>query len=256
MGNTYQSRRQFVKKSVLGTGLIYLPDLISAQNNRPVEKKKIICVGAHPDDPESGCGGTLALLANAGHQVTVIYITTGERGIKGKSFDEAAIIRKKEAINACAILNAKPVFAGQINGDIIFNYSWINKLKELISAEKPDIVFSHWPIDSHEDHGVSSLLTIQTWLITNQCFSLYFFEVCIGAQSMIFHPTDYVDISETQDQKKKAVYCHISQDPSGIYDCGHTSMEEFRGREFGVAAAEAFVHMTGRRHGAIPFIKV
>src|SRR2546426_10927972 len=45
----------------------------------------VVCVGAHPDDPESGCGGTLAMYAAQGHRVTVIYLTRGERGIPGKS---------------------------------------------------------------------------------------------------------------------------------------------------------------------------
>ena len=62
---------------------------------------------------------------------------------------------------------------------------------------------------------------------------------------MIFSPTDYVDISTTQQQKKDAVYCHTSQDPAGIYQCGHAAMEDFRGREMGVKAAEAFVRMNG-----------
>ncbi|HEY2349141.1 MAG TPA: PIG-L family deacetylase, partial [Puia sp.] len=59
----------------------------------------------------------------------------------------------------------------------------------------------------------------------------------------------YVDISETQAQKKKAVYCHVSQDPPGIYQCGHASMEEFRGRDLRVPAAEAFIRMTGQGNG-------
>lgn len=66
---------------------------------------------------------------------------------------------------------------------------------------------------------------------------------------MIFKPTDYIDISETKELKRKAVYRHISQDPPGIYQCGHAAMEEFRGRELGVAAAEAFVRMTGLKSG-------
>lgn len=64
-------------------------------------------------------------------------------------------------------------------------------------------------------------------------------------QSMGFHPTDYVDISPAQEQKRKALYCHVSQDPPGIYACGHGAMEEFRGREIGVKAGEAFVRLTG-----------
>ena len=51
---------------------------------------RVVCVGGHPDDPESGCGGTLSRYAAQGHSVTVIYLTRGEAGIPGKSHDEAA----------------------------------------------------------------------------------------------------------------------------------------------------------------------
>jgi LmbE family N-acetylglucosaminyl deacetylase len=243
------SRRQFVKNSATGFGLLSLPSLFDAQNNR-AEKKKIVCVGGHPDDPESGCGGTLAKLANAGHNVTIIYLTTGEAGIEGKTHDEAAAIRKLEAINACKILNAKPVFAGQVDGDTIMNNEWISKMQQLINAEQPQIVLTQWPIDSHKDHQVASLLTIQSWMRATEKWPLYFFEVCAGEQTMTFHPTDYIDITETQEQKRKALYCHVSQNPASIYGCGHASMEDFRGRELGVKAAEAFVRMNGRTMGS------
>jgi LmbE family N-acetylglucosaminyl deacetylase len=126
------------------------------------------------------------------------------------------------------------------------NNEWVERIKQLIMDEKPDIVFTHWPLDSHKDHQSASLLTTQSWMQEPQQFSLYFFEVCIGEQTLIFHPTDYVDITDTQEQKKKAVYCHVSQDPPGIYECGHAAMEDFRGRELGVKAAEGFVRMVGK----------
>jgi LmbE family N-acetylglucosaminyl deacetylase len=245
------NRRKFLQKSTAAIGMLSLPALLNAQVSNKKDKKKIVCMGGHPDDPESGCGGTLAKFANAGHDVTIIYLTTGEAGIEGKSHDEAAAIRKQEAINACKILNAKPVFAGQIDGDTIVNNEWLQKLQQLIKNESPDIVFTHWSIDSHKDHQCASLLTIQTWMRTQQKFALYFFEVCAGEQTMTFHPTDYVDISDTQEQKRKSVYCHASQDPPGIYACGHAAMEEFRGRELGVKAAEAFVRMNGSTHGGL-----
>ena len=251
MKNSSHSRRHFVKNTAGGLGLITLPSILQANKNERFEKRKIVCVGGHPDDPESGCGGTLAKLNNAGHDVTIIYLTTGEAGIPGKKFEEAAAIRKQEAINACKILNAKPVFAGQIDGDTIMNNEWLNKIQQLISNEKPDIVFTHWPIDSHKDHQIASLLTIQTWMRSQQKFPLYFFEVCAGEQTMTFHPTDYVDITDTQEQKRKALYCHVSQDPPGIYDCGHASMEDFRGRELGVKAGEGFVRMNGGMMGGL-----
>jgi LmbE family N-acetylglucosaminyl deacetylase len=69
--------------------------------------------------------------------------------------------------------------------------------------------------------------------------------VCAGEQTMTFRPTDYVDITVMQEVKRKALYCHVSQDPPGIYACGHEIMEKFRGAEAGVKAAEAFVKFTG-----------
>src|SRR5215475_6104846 len=59
-------------------------------------KLKIIVVGGHPDDPESGCGGAIARYADAGHDVVCLYLTRGEAGIRGKSADEAAAIRTRE----------------------------------------------------------------------------------------------------------------------------------------------------------------
>ena len=74
----------------------------------------------------------------------------------------------------------------------------------------------------------------------------YTFEVCTGSQTTGFKPTDYVDITATQEQKRQSVYCHISQNPDSIYvsgDCNHALMEKFRGIEMKVTFAEAFVRM-------------
>jgi LmbE family N-acetylglucosaminyl deacetylase len=239
------SRRRFVQQAFAGIGLLSLPEVVSAKRKKFSPPLKIVCAGAHPDDPESGCGGTLAKFAKAGNLVTIIYLTRGEAGIPGKTHEESALVRSREAIAACDILKVKPVFAGQIDGDTLINNKWVESWRQILEEEKPDIVFTHWPVDSHKDHQIASLLTIQTWIRAKEKFRLYFFEVCTGEQTMVFKPTDYVDITGEQDQKRKAVYCHVSQDPPGIYACGHASMEDFRGREIGVRAAEAFVQMRG-----------
>lgn len=240
------TRRTFAKNALSATAAFSLPAFVKAGNSTDNKKLKIVCVGGHPDDPESGCGGTLAKLAAQGHDVTIIYLTSGEAGIHGKSHEDAAAIRTKEAIAACKILNAKPVFAGQIDGAGMVDNEWVKKIHALIESEKPDIAFTHWPIDTHKDHQCASLLTIQSWVRSGKVFELYFFEVCTGAQTMGFKPTDYVDITATKEQKRKAVFCHTSQNPPGIYaaaDCNHGMMETFRGIEINVPAAEAFVPM-------------
>ncbi len=157
----------------------------------------------------------MARFTATGQTVTVIYLTRGEAGIPGKSHGEAADIRTREALEACKILRPKPVFAGQIDGNTIMNNEWVRKLQSMPEEENPDIVFTHWPIDSHNDHQIASLLTIKC----------------------------------SMRAEKKAVYAHVSQDPPGIYQCGHAAMEEFRGRGRGSVAAEAFVRMTGLRNG-------
>ena len=134
------SRRSFAKNAITAFTAASLSPLTS--RNAVLSKKiKVVCVGGHPDDPESGCGGTLAKLAAAGNDVTIIYLTSGEAGIPGTSHNDAAAIRTREARAACSILNAKPVFAGQIDGDTIVNNEWIHKLNDLIIAEKPDLVY-------------------------------------------------------------------------------------------------------------------
>src|SRR5450432_1565445 len=157
------SRRRFVQNTAAGISLLSLPALLSAKTN-PAKMMKIVCVGGHPDDTKSGCGGTLARFAAAGHAVVIIYLTRGEAGIPGKSHEEAAAIRIRESEEACRILQTKPVFAGQTDGDTLLNNDWVRTLQRLLEVEKPDIVFTHWPIDCHKDHQVASLLTIQSWI--------------------------------------------------------------------------------------------
>ncbi len=214
---------------------------------------RVVCVGAHPDDPESGCGGTLARYALAGHHVSVIYLTRGEAGIPGKSHDEAAAIRTAEAQAACKGLGAKPIFAGQIDGATEITRKAADTLANLLNEEKPDVVFTHWPIDTHFDHQAASMLTIRAYLASRPHWTLYFFEVNSGSQTLAFMPTAYVDISATREKKKQALFAHKSQEGERIYRSHHEVMEVFRGRELGVTAAEAFVSLArDSRAGRLP----
>lgn len=246
-----------MKNTMLAAGLLTLPSLLQAAPDKPSGKRKIVVVGGHPDDPESGAGGTIPLLVKAGHEVTLMYFTNGDEGIEGKSQQEAAAIRQQECREACKILDCQPLFVNQVDGESVVNNVEMARFQKLLWSEKPDVVFAHWPIDSHKDHQLSSVLAMQSWLEAPSPFTLYFFEVCNGYQTFLFHPTEYVDISDTQQLKWKALACHKSQgiiNEQGtytkmMYDCGHPAMEDFRGKELGVRAAEAFIRMTGRLNG-------
>src|SRR3954468_22552017 len=207
----------------------------------------VVAVGGHPDDPETGCGGTLARASAAGHRVTVVYLTRGERGIEGATLDAAARTRTAEAENACRILGAAPVFAGQIDGATEFSGAHAERFATLLGGLSPDIVLTHWPIDTHADHQVASLLAFRAWLALAQRFTLCYFEVNAGEQTRGFAPTDYVDITPVAAIKRRAVLAHVSQGGDVIMRDYHDPMASFRGREIGVSAAEAFVRLTGHQ---------
>jgi LmbE family N-acetylglucosaminyl deacetylase len=193
------NRRLFVK-SALSVGLPF-GNALAAKDAARTAPLRVVCVGGHPDDPESGCAGTLARYAEAGHAVTVIYLTRGERGIQGKSDSDAAAIRTAECEAACKALGARAVFAGQIDGSTEVTRGRVDQLHALLVAEKPDVVFSHWPIDTHFDHQAASMLALCAWRALEPRPALYFFEVNTGSQTQGFSPDTYVDISGVVEKK-------------------------------------------------------
>ena len=206
------------------------------------DRKKILVIGAHPDDPETAAGGTMCLLTDAGHEVVSVYLTRGEAGIPGKSHEEAAAIREKEAKAACAVTGARPLFMDQIDGSTEVNLDRYREMREMLEKEKPDIVITHWPIDGHRDHAVCGILVLDAWRRLDRRFELYYFEVMSGTQTQMFHPSDWVDITSTRERKYKASYCHVSQDLKEVMEGWHDPMERFRGIECRCEAAEAFLH--------------
>lgn len=237
------NRREALKAAGSAAALTILGGipLSSKENAAPSEKKKILVIGAHPDDPETGAGGTICLLTRAGHDVVCVYLTRGEAGIRGKTHAEAAAIRVAESERACAVTGARHIFMDQIDGSTEINVDRYREMRELLEREKPDVVLTHWPIDGHRDHAVCGLLVVDAWRRLGRCFDLYYFEVMTGTQTQLFHPTDWVDITSVLEQKHKACYCHESQQLEEVMRDWHEPMERFRGIECRRTAAEAFV---------------
>ena len=202
--------------------------------------KKVLVIGAHPDDPETMCGGTMLKLKQMGAEIVSVYLTSGEAGIRGKSYEEARAIRQVEAKNACEVMGVRSVFMTQTDGNAEVNKTRYAEMKALIEAEKPDMVITHWPIDSHRDHRVCSILVYDAWRQTGYSFDLYYGEVMTGLQSQNFSPTLWVDITEQHDTKVKAYYCHESQG-MGEIQVYHDTMERMRGMECHAQYGEAFV---------------
>lgn len=243
------TRRGFIKQA----GLVTAP-LIAAAHAPPLaaaaahsqEPLKILCAGGHPDDPESGCGGTISRYAELGHSVTVLYLTRGERGIRDKGLDESANIRSAECEKACRILSAKARFFGQVDGATEITHAHVDAMARVLNEEKPDVLFTHWPVDTHMDHQVTSMLVIRAWMALGEQPELFFFEVDTGDQSQGFLPNTYVDVTPVLEKKKAALFAHVSQDGKGIWREHHEVIAKWRGREAGVPMAEAFVHLARR----------
>jgi N-acetylglucosamine malate deacetylase 1 len=237
----------FTRRDLIGAGALAVggsvlgaPLAAAADNDTPARKPKFLIVGAHPDDPESGAGGTMAKYADLGHEVVACYVTRGESGIHGKSHEQAAAIRSAEAKKACEILKARPVFAGQVDGFTELTNARYDEFHGLIDGEKPDVVITHWPLDTHRDHRAASLLCYDAWLYYNRQFALYYFEVMTGEQTQLFRPTHYVDIAATEPRKRDSIMAHASQRPEEWYPY-HALMNDFRGKEHNCKYAEAFV---------------
>ena len=114
------------------------------------------------------------------------------------------------------------------------------EMHAVLVDEKPDVIFTHWPIDTHRDHRAASLLTYDAWLRTGRSAALAYFEVLTGDQTQAFAPTDYIDISAVAQRKRDATFAHASQKPGEWYP-SHERMARFRGMEYGCEYAEAFV---------------
>ena len=197
----------------------------NSNSNNPTTKKrlKVLAIGAHPDDPETCCGGTMCLLTEAGHDVVCVYLTRGEAGIAGKSHSEAAAIRVVESENACKVTGARHIFMSQVDGNTEVNLERYKEMRELIDRENPDIVMTHWPLDGHRDHAICGILVMDSWR------------------------THWVNIEAVLERKHEACNCHVSQGMDDIYHW-HKTMEHFRGLECRCEAAEAFVQHSDALH--------
>jgi N-acetylglucosamine malate deacetylase 1 len=230
------TRRDIVKGAgIMAVGLVAGDPMLEAfADEQPAKKLKVIVAGGHPGDPEYGCGGTVARLTHAGHEVVLLYLNDGAWP------PTPANVRVAEAKKACEILGARPAYAGQLNGHAIVDNTHYEDYEKIISAEKPDVIVTQWPIDNHRDHRAITMLTYDAWRQSKHAFALYYYEVSDGEDTLQFSPTHYIDITQTESVKRAACYAHASQTPDRYYAL-QDQVAQFRGIEGGYKKAEAFL---------------
>ena len=201
----------------------------------PPRLLKMIVTGGHPGDPEYGCGGTIARFTDLGHEAVLLYLNEGVP--EGKPRDG---FRIAEARKSCEILKARPLFAGQTDGDAVVDRSHYESFRKILEKEQPNVVLTHWPIDNHADHRAISMLVHDAWLRMAKRFALYYYEVSNGADTVQFAPTVYVDITATESRKRQSCFAHASQSPEKFYGL-QEQVTRFRGIERGYRQAEGFI---------------
>ena len=221
------------------------------------DKMRILGIGAHPDDLEINCGGTLAKYYQLGHSVVMAFACSGDKGHFRISPEELAHMRKQEAKRAAQIIEAESIWLGfhdgEIEGESLKNRE---TFIELIRRVQPDIIFTHSPLDYHADHIAVSRLVVDAVFMSTvphiktehpavpNLPQIYYIEPYGGIQ---FQPDAYVDIETSYSMKVEMLSKHQSQVDWLREHDGIDILERlkicalYRGLQCGKTYAEGFV---------------
>jgi len=190
----------------------------------------ILAVGAHPDDIELGCGGTLCQANLDKAMVVAVFMTKGEQSGNAK-------VRVKESREALRVLGVKEVFFGEFrDAEIPNSHEAIDFLEQFYLDRRPDIVLTHTVNDIHQDHRMVGWLSLSAFRNVPKILAYETPRV-----TPAFSPNYFLDISNCIEDKWKALRCHLSQEKKRYltYE-SMVNLASFRGSQVGVAAAEAF----------------
>ena len=218
---------------------------------------KVLAVGAHPDDLEILCGGTLARFVNEGHEVVMCHATLGDRGSYVHTSQEIAAVRSRESKRAAEICGAAETTLGLHDGEVSAADPEQRRLVvDLVRDARPDLIITHYPHDYMSDHNeVSKLVFDCSFHATLPLFEtgkphhdkvtpIYYMETIMGVN---FQPTEYVDVTDVIDTKTAMLEAHETQltwlrDHDGVDIVEEMrAATRFRGLQCGVKYAEGFV---------------
>lgn len=172
---------------------------------------KIIAIGAHLDDLELACGGTIAKAINHRHEVRMIVLSKSDyvhySGKYGRDADTAVA----EGKNAATMLGVEQFMVYNFpTKDIPNDSSVVEILNKEFDEFEPDLIMTHWQSDTHKSHMNTSLATIAAARYFN---SIIMFEPFppAGRSYAAFRPQLYIEITNTIDIKLKALATHKSE---------------------------------------------
>lgn len=218
---------------------------------------RVLAIGAHPDDLEILCAGTLARYVAEGHDVVMCHIGRGDRGSYEHTREEIAAIRDREARAAAEVVGAEYLALGVADAELnASDPAQRDVVVEAIRLARPDVVIAHSPNDYMTDHVEASRLALDcSFLATLPLLetespnlpdvpALLYMETVTGND---FVPVEFVDISAQMETKLKALDQHQSQlrwlaDHDGVDMLDQIrTVSRYRGLQCGVEYAEGFV---------------
>src|SRR5260221_3923601 len=127
--------------------------------DKDIPVMNVLAIGAHGDDLEEFCGGTLALYARAGHHVVMCVVTDGRGRPQGPP-EQISAIRRTEAQASADLIGAELVWLGVPDGEVTHDELTRHKFVEVIRATAADVILTHPPDDYHPDRTTTSRLVI------------------------------------------------------------------------------------------------
>lgn len=189
--------------------------------------RRILVVAAHPDDLETTCGGTLALLIERGVEVALLLCTDGDIGTHDPSFTRAALAatRRQETLAGAAALGIHDIFfLGHPDGELVADLTVRAEIAGIYRRWQPDTVFTfdpYWAGQAHPDHTAAGRAAVDAYMPSKM--ELYHPEqltdgVAVADVKRFFffggsnRPGEItVDISAAWEKKLAATRCHLSQ---------------------------------------------
>jgi len=204
--------------------------------------RNVMAIGAHPDDVEFGCGGTMIKHLAAGDKVTIVHMSCSDcKNIWGETIRRAEISRQ-EAQNAARIIGAEVVFLPFQDQVIPFDREAVFAVERLIMERNIDTIYTHWSGDSHQDH-INTLRTVLAAARHIDRIFLYEQVPLPRVGNISAEVNYYVDISAQFQQKEDACRQHTSQVQAKYHELilkGARALAEYRGCQSGCEYAEAF----------------
>ena len=201
----------------------------------------MLAVGAHADDVDIGCGGTVARHTRKGDKVIVLVMTqsfyTYYNGTVLRTQEEGEV----EEASAAKVLGAKLINLGFDTKEVPYSGTSVEAINEVIDKYEIEVIYTHWYHDSHQDHRRTTQAVISAGRYVKNIL-MYEPEYPAGRSYSGFHNQVYVDITPTFEQKMEALKQHKSQ----ITKFGTDFLEavkaraRHRGYEIGSKYAECF----------------